>query len=91
MMEAIVDQTTLQVTVRHGQWVGKGFVSTDTYGGPYHQGILVVDEGDPTHGPCPVDPVDAAIEGYEIVTASDEAISLLLDAGYHIKGLPKKH
>ena len=87
MMEAIVDQSTLQLTVRRGQWTGKGFVSTDTFGGVYHQGVLVVDTGDPTHSPSPVDPVDAAIEGYEIVTASPEAISLLLDAGYHIKGL----
>jgi hypothetical protein len=89
MLETTVDQSALQVTVRKGEWVGKGYVSTETFGGQFHQGVLVVDEQVPGHAPNPIDPVDAMIEGYEIITASSEAMSLLVDAGYHIKGLPQ--
>jgi len=82
-----MQDVTIEVTVRRGDWVGKGLVSTDTYGGPYHQGVLVIDSLVPDHSPDPINPVDAAIQGYEIVAASDEAMELLFNAGYRIRGI----
>ena len=83
-VEAIVQDASLPVTVKRGEWVGRGFVSTETFGGQFNQGVLVIDDGDVHDTP---NPVEAAIEGYEIVEAPEEAIRLLLAAGYRIKGL----
>lgn len=74
----------MTVRIRREGWEGTAKVVCQGYAGDHDQGVLVIDEGEVHERP---NPVEAAIAGYEIVDASDEAIRLLLNAGYRIKGL----
>ena len=78
------DPQPIIVRVRREGWEGPAKVVHEGYVGQMQQGVLVIDEGDIHERP---NPIEAAIGGYEIVEASDEAIRLLLNAGYRIKGL----
>lgn len=83
-MNQIVKPADMTVRVRRGAWEGIGHVLCHGVGEQYHQGVLEIDDGD-VHDQA--NPVRAAIEGYEIVSAPPQAMDLLWAAGYRMKGM----
>ena len=79
-----MDRRDLAVRVRRGARETDGYVSLDTQAAAFDQGALVVATG---RREVILNPVMAALEEVEILSATAEARRLLVNAGYHLRGL----